>query len=168
MPASPISTINARKFWCEQQLDLPWVRLKLEMFYLNSTLNFGIPPVLEFQLKVFYKADGLLTDLIAQEKGTIARWYSNKTSLTNSELWYNIMINRYLISPSHHSTNLNHHLINLTSNRNTHCFGLTITVIIVMTMTMLKWIPWMQTWAPWLFLREVATKSSGKLYMPHM
>ena len=58
----------------------------VEVFYLNSTLNFGIPPVLEFQLKVFYKADGLLTDLIAQEKGTIARWYSNKTSLQEKRL----------------------------------------------------------------------------------
>ena len=27
----------------------------LEMFYLNSTLNFGIPPVLVFQLEVYYK-----------------------------------------------------------------------------------------------------------------
>ena len=52
------------------------------MFYLNSTLNFGIPPVvLVFQLNVYYKLDRLLTDLTAQLKGTTALWYSNKTSL---------------------------------------------------------------------------------------
>ena len=45
-----------------------------EMFYLNSTLNFGIPPVLVFQLEVFYMVDRLLT-------GLTARGYSNKTSL---------------------------------------------------------------------------------------
>ena len=53
----------------------------LEMFYLNSTLDFGIPPVLVFQLEVCYKVDRLLTGLTAQQKGTTARWYSNKTSL---------------------------------------------------------------------------------------
>ena len=51
------------------------------MFYLNSTLNFGIPPVLVFQLEVYYKVDRLLTGITAQLKGTTARWYSNKTSL---------------------------------------------------------------------------------------
>ena len=56
-------------------------RFLLEMFYLNSTLNFGIPPVLVFQLEVYYKVDRLLTGLTAQPKGTTARWYSNKTSL---------------------------------------------------------------------------------------
>ena len=54
---------------------------QLELFYLNSTLNFGIPPVLVFQLEVYYKVDRLLTGLTAQQKGTTARWYSNKTSL---------------------------------------------------------------------------------------
>ena len=48
------------------------------MFYLNSTLNFGIPPVLVFQLEVNYKVDKLLTGLIAKQKGTTDRWYSNK------------------------------------------------------------------------------------------
>ena len=51
------------------------------MFYLNSTLNFGIPSVLVFQLEVYYKVDSLLTGITAQQKGTTARWYSNKTSL---------------------------------------------------------------------------------------
>ena len=51
------------------------------MFYLNSTLDFGIPTVLVFQLEVYYKVDRLLTGLTAQKKGTTARWYSNKTSL---------------------------------------------------------------------------------------
>ena len=56
-------------------------RIKLEVFYLNSTLNFGIPPVLVFQLEVCYRVDRLLTGITAQQKGTTARWYSNKTSL---------------------------------------------------------------------------------------
>ena len=51
------------------------------MFYLNSTLNFGIPTVLVFQLEVYYKVDRLLTGRTAQQKGTTARWYTNKTSL---------------------------------------------------------------------------------------
>ena len=50
------------------------------MFYLNSTLSYGIPPVLVFQLEVYYKVDRLLTGLNAQQKGPTARWYSNKTS----------------------------------------------------------------------------------------
>ena len=53
----------------------------VEMFYLNTTLNFGIPPVLAFQLEVYYKVDRLLIGLTVQQKGTTARWYSNKTSL---------------------------------------------------------------------------------------
>ena len=55
--------------------------INIELFYLNSTLNFGIPTVLVFQLEVYYKVDRLLTGLTAQQKGTTARWYSNKTSL---------------------------------------------------------------------------------------
>ena len=51
------------------------------MFHLNSTLNFGIPPVLVFQQEVYYKVDRLLTGLTAQQKETTSRWYSNKTSL---------------------------------------------------------------------------------------
>ena len=51
------------------------------MFYLNSTWNFEIPPVLVFQLEIYYKLDRLLTGINAQWKGTTARWYSNKTSL---------------------------------------------------------------------------------------
>ena len=53
----------------------------VEVFYLNSTLNFGILPVLEFQLEVCYELDRLLTGITAQQKGTTARWYSNETSL---------------------------------------------------------------------------------------
>ena len=53
----------------------------IEMFYLNSTLNLGIPPVLVFQIEVYYKIDRLLTGLTAQQKGIAARWYSNKTPL---------------------------------------------------------------------------------------
>ena len=65
------------------------------MFYLNSTLNFEIPPVLVFQLEVYYKVDRLLTGLTAQQKGTTALWYSNKTSLSyytyfDTYTYYNI------------------------------------------------------------------------------
>ena len=51
------------------------------MFYLNSTLNFGIPPVLVFQLEVFYMVDRLLIGITAQQIGTNTQWYSNKTPL---------------------------------------------------------------------------------------
>ena len=50
------------------------------MFYLNSTLKVGMPPVLVFQLEVYCKVVRLLTGLAAQQKGTTAIWYSNKTS----------------------------------------------------------------------------------------
>ena len=51
------------------------------MFYLNSNLNFELLPVLVFQLQVYYEVDRLLTGITAQQKGTTARWYSNKSSL---------------------------------------------------------------------------------------
>ena len=35
-------------------------QLELEMFYLNSTLDFGMQPVLVFQLEVYYKVDRLV------------------------------------------------------------------------------------------------------------
>ena len=38
------------------------------MFYFDSTLNFGIPTVLIFQLEVYFKVDRLLTGLTAQQK----------------------------------------------------------------------------------------------------
>ena len=51
------------------------------MFYLNSTLNFGIPSVLIFLLEGYYKEDRLLACQTAQQKGTTARnLYSNKIS----------------------------------------------------------------------------------------
>ena len=55
----------------------------LEMFYLNSTLNFGIPPVLVFQLEAYYYVDRLLTGLTAYQKGTAALGHSNQTFLLN-------------------------------------------------------------------------------------
>ena len=51
------------------------------MLYLNSTLNFGIQLVMVFQWEVYYMVDRVLNGLAAQQKGTTARWYSNKTSL---------------------------------------------------------------------------------------
>ena len=56
------------------------------MFYLNSTLNFEIPLVLVFQLEVYNKVVRLLTGLTAQQKGKIAQWYSNKTSLSSKKV----------------------------------------------------------------------------------
>ena len=52
------------------------------MFYLNSTLNFEIPPVLVFQLEVYCKVDRLLIGLTAQQKGATAQWFLNKTSMS--------------------------------------------------------------------------------------
>ena len=60
------------------------------MFYLNPTLNFGIPPVLVFQLEVYYMVDRPLTGLTAQQKGTTARWYSSKTFLPNFALQHTL------------------------------------------------------------------------------
>jgi len=57
------------------------------MLYLNSTSNFGIPPVMVFQWEVYYMVDRLLTGLAAQQKGTTARWYSNKTSLLRLKMF---------------------------------------------------------------------------------
>ena len=68
----------------------------IEMFYLISAFNFGIPPVLVFQLEVCYRVDRLLSGITAQQKGTTARWYSNKTSLIHSEMEVNfkLILNR--------------------------------------------------------------------------
>ena len=83
--------------------------INLEMFHLNSTLNFGIPP-LGISFKVYYMVDRLLTGLAAQQKGTTARWYSNKTSLIIKLIHYqnnwtsikinilNMLINEHQIS----------------------------------------------------------------------
>ena len=38
------------------------------MFYWNSTLNFGIPTVLVFQLEVYYKVDRLQLVLLLSQK----------------------------------------------------------------------------------------------------
>ena len=71
---------DVSKYFCNIFIKMMAVN-QLEMFYLNSTLNFGIPPVLVFQLEVYYKVDRLLTGISAQQEGTTARGYSNKTSL---------------------------------------------------------------------------------------
>ena len=44
------------------------MRILIEMFYLNSTLNFGIPQVLVFQLEVCYKVDRLLVLLLNKKE----------------------------------------------------------------------------------------------------
>ena len=51
-------------FLCKELIYL----LLLEMFYLNSTLNLRIPPVLVFQLVVYYKVDGVLTGLLNKKE----------------------------------------------------------------------------------------------------
>ena len=43
----------------------------IEKFYLNSTFNFGIPPVLVFQLEVCYMVDRLPSGLTAQQIGQL-------------------------------------------------------------------------------------------------
>ena len=40
-----------------------------------------MPQVLVFHLEAEYKVEGLITGLTAQQKGTTARWYLNKTAL---------------------------------------------------------------------------------------
>ena len=47
---------------------------------------FEIPAALVFYLKVSYKVDRLLIGLTAQQFGTTARWYSNKTPQLNNVL----------------------------------------------------------------------------------
>ena len=44
-------------------------------------------PVLEFQLEVYYQVDRLLTGITAQQKGTTAHWYSNKSSLVRNAIF---------------------------------------------------------------------------------
>ena len=66
------------------------LKIYIEMFYMNSTLIFGIPPVLVFQLEVYYKVERLLTGPTAQPKGTTARWYSNKISLTRPNRFFSL------------------------------------------------------------------------------
>ena len=57
------------------------------MFYLISTLSFGIPVLYWYWYSSWKsKVDRLLTGQTAQQKGTTDRWYSNKTSLTLTKL----------------------------------------------------------------------------------
>ena len=71
-----MNLLNSNEFNSNEFGEFQWK----EMFYLNSSLNFGILPVLIFQLEVYWMVDRLLTGLAAQQKGTSAWWYSNKTS----------------------------------------------------------------------------------------
>ena len=50
-------------------------------------LNFGIPPVLVYQLEVYYKVDRLLTGLIAQQiKGAEADLYTVRDLLVSKSI----------------------------------------------------------------------------------
>ena len=56
----------------------PYLEVKISLSFSKNRdvlfeLNFGIPPVLVFQLEVYYKIDRLLIALTAQQKGTTAR-----------------------------------------------------------------------------------------------
>ena len=73
---------TGKVLWTVWELDVEDYEI---LFYLNSTLNFGIPPVLVFQLEVYYKEDRLLTGLTAQQKRTTDWWYSHKTSLLSDQ-----------------------------------------------------------------------------------
>ena len=68
------------------------------MFYLNSNLNFGIPLSLVFQLEVYCKVDRLLTGPTAQQNGTTALWYSNKTSLYLWKICHEVSFVYYILS----------------------------------------------------------------------
>ena len=54
---------------------------KVESFYYWTTINFEIPAALVFQLEVYYMVNRGLIGLTAQQIGTTAQWYSNKTPL---------------------------------------------------------------------------------------
>ena len=56
-----------------------------------------MPLVFVFQLEVYFKTDRLLTGLTAQQKGTTARWYSNKTSLFRNAVFagFSLLPNLY-------------------------------------------------------------------------
>ena len=58
-----------------------WKWIHIEMFYLNSTLNFGIPPVLVFQLEVCLPYSRLLAGIQILAVFPNLRWNSNITSL---------------------------------------------------------------------------------------
>ena len=71
----------------------------IEMFYLNSTLNIGMPPVLVFQLEVFYKIYRLLIGLTNQSTNqwinrvylewlpAVKNLYVSLANLARTQLW---------------------------------------------------------------------------------
>jgi len=73
------------------------MNIDIEMFYLKTTFNFGIPPVLVFKLEVYYLVHRLLTGLTAKQKGTTARWYSNKLSLHSIDTNKNTKIDSQIV-----------------------------------------------------------------------
>ena len=50
------------------------LKFLIELFYLNSALNFGIPTLLVYQLEVYYKVDRLQTGQTAQQKESTDQW----------------------------------------------------------------------------------------------
>ena len=55
------------------------VLFEFHLKFWNIT-SIGIP------VRSYYKVDRLLTGLTAQQKGKIAQWYSNKTSLSSKKV----------------------------------------------------------------------------------
>ena len=68
---------------------------QIGMFYLNSALNFGIPPVLIFQLEVYYKVDRLLTDLTAQQKEQLLDGIQIKHLYLNQRILLKVWLDSY-------------------------------------------------------------------------
>ena len=54
-----VPEINSLVKFFKSVYNFQYLHNKVEMFYLKSTLNFGIPPVLLFQLEVYYEVDSL-------------------------------------------------------------------------------------------------------------
>ena len=64
------------------------------MFYLNSTLNFGILPVMVFQWEVYYMEDRLLSGLAAHITVAISSVY--KLIFCQAENFYNNLLLLFL------------------------------------------------------------------------
>ena len=69
----------------KDSLDFPATNERPIWNTIWKTIFWNTPPVLVFHLEVYYKVDRLLTGQTAQQKGTTARWYLNKTSLVKNE-----------------------------------------------------------------------------------
>ena len=69
-----------------------------------------------FQLEVYYKVDRLLPGLPAQQKGTTARWYSNKTSLNEFLRNCIVVLDLIIINLSGSKMEMSFHGIKMSEN----------------------------------------------------